>query len=147
MPAALVAGRCRPSRWSNPSARRLLVFADALPFHFGDFFDEALHFLVIVHRVADTVYPGFGNADLSRFAVMALNQIQRGVRFAAGATAVGLATFARTDRQGSPQEPAIMGQLSEPGTKTPLGAGQLGAIHLKYKYPLRSGVKASPKSK
>ena len=118
---------------SNPSACRLLVCADAFPFELGDFFDEALHFLVIVHRLADTVYPGFGDAGLSRFAIMALSQIQRGVRFSVGATAVGLATLARTDRQSSPQEPAIMGQLGEPGTKAPLDVGQLGAIHLRYK--------------
>jgi hypothetical protein len=114
---------CRIRRWSKPSAWRLLVFADAFPFEFGDFFDEALHFLVIVHRLADAVFPGFGDADLPRFAIMTLNQIQRGVQFTAGAAAVWLAASAGTDRQGSAQEPAIVGESSEPGTETALGVG------------------------
>jgi hypothetical protein len=113
----------RTRRWRKPSAWWLLVFADAFPLEFGDFFDEALHFLVIVHRLADAVFPGSGDADLPRFAIMTLNQIQRGVQFAAGAAAVWLATTAGTDRQGTAEEPVIVGELSEPGTETALGVG------------------------
>lgn len=76
--------------------------------------------MVIVHRLADAVFPWFWNADLPRFAVVTLNQIKRGVQFAVGAAAVRFAALAGTDRQGSAQEPVIVDQLSEPGTKAPL---------------------------
>jgi hypothetical protein len=69
----------RIRRWSRPPVSRLFLFPEAFPFEFGDFFDEALHLLVIVHRLADAVFPGLGNADLPRFAVVTLNQIKRGV--------------------------------------------------------------------
>jgi hypothetical protein len=121
---------CRIRRWRKPSAWRRF-FADAFPLEFGDLFDEALHFLEIVHRLTDTLFPEFGDAELSRFAIMALDQIQRGVQFAAGAATVGLAALARTDGQGSAKEPVIVDELSEPGTKASLGVRQLRAIHLR----------------
>ena len=63
-------------RWRKPSASRHFLLPHALPFEFGDFFDEALQFLVIVYRLPDAGLPRLGDTELSRFTVVALNQIQ-----------------------------------------------------------------------
>src|SRR5450759_4678452 len=55
------------SRWSKLSASRHFLLPHALPFEFGDFFDEALQLLVIVHRLPDAGCPRLGDTELSRF--------------------------------------------------------------------------------
>jgi hypothetical protein len=113
----------RIRRWRKPSSFRVFLFPEPFPLEFGDFLDEALHLLVIVHRLADTVLPAFGNADLPRFAVMALDQIQGRVQLTLGASAVGFTALADADRQSTSEEPVIVGQLSEPGAEAPLAGG------------------------
>src|SRR5258708_34185664 len=92
-------------RWSKPSVSRHFLLPHALPFEFGDFFDEALQLLGIVHRLPDAGFPRLGDAELSRFTVVALNQIQRGVQCAVGAVADGLGTLRHTDRQSAANRP------------------------------------------
>src|SRR6266567_1792874 len=116
-------------RWSKLSASRHFLLPHALPFEFGDFFDEALQLLVIVHRLPDAGFPRLGDAELSRFSVVALDQIQGSVQFAVGAVAGGFATLARTNRQGSAKQPAVMNELSESGTKFSFGRREAGAVH------------------
>src|SRR5674476_1448558 len=100
------------------STFRPLLFPDAFPFQFGDFFEEAMQFLVSIHRLSNAGFPWLGDAELSGFAVVALDQVQGGVQFAAGAVASGLAAFARTNRQGSAQQPVVVNlsliHISEP---------------------------------
>ena len=73
--------------------------------------------------LADTDFPELGDADLPRFAVVALDQIKRRVQFAVGTAAVGLAAFAAADRQGSAKQPVMVDQLGEPGAEVALGWG------------------------
>src|SRR5260370_34106659 len=100
-------------RWSKPSVSRHFLLPHALPFEFGDFFDEALQLLVIVHRLPDAGFPRLGDAELSRFTVVALNQIQRGVQCAVGAVAGGLATLATTNRPGSAKHALVISPFGE----------------------------------
>src|SRR5919198_1232764 len=116
-------------RWSKLSASRHFFLPHAFPFEFGDFFDEALQFLVIVHRLPDAGFPGLGNADLSRLSVVALDQIEGCVQFALGAVAGGLATLATTNRQSSAKQPVVVGQLGEPGAEIALGRREADAVH------------------
>ena len=87
---------------------------------------------IIPHRLADAVFPGFGDTDLPRFAVVALHQIERRVQLAAGAAAVGLAALAAANGEGSAEEPVVVAQLGEPGTKAPLGRRYGGTGDLRY---------------
>src|SRR2546426_8520126 len=107
-------------RWSKPSASRHFLLPHAFPFEFGDFFDEALQFLVIVHRLPDAGFPRLGDAELSRVSVAALDQIQGGVQLAVSAVAGGLATLATTKRQRFAKQPVVISQFGEPGTESPL---------------------------
>src|SRR4030095_3498987 len=116
-------------RWSKPSVSRHFLLPHALPFEFGDFFDEALQLLVIVHRLPDAGFPRLGDAELSRFSIVALDQIQRSVQFAVGAVAGGLATLATTNGQGSAKQPVVVRQLGESGTEVPFGRREASAVH------------------
>src|ERR1017187_2609388 len=116
-------------RWSKPSASRHFLLPHALPFEFRDFFDEALQLLVIVHRLPDAGCPRLGDAELSRFTVVTLDQIQRGVQLAVSAVAGGLATLATTNRQGSAKQPVVVSQLGQPGTEVSFGGREVGAVH------------------
>src|ERR1035437_4997395 len=116
-------------RWRSPSASRHFLLPHALPFEFGDFFDEALQFLVIVHRLPDAGFPRFGDAELSRFSVVALDQIQGGVQFAVRAVAGSLATLATTNRQGAAKQPVVVSQLGESGAEVSFGRREAGAVH------------------
>jgi len=108
---------------------RHFLLPHALPFEFGDFFDEALQLLVIVHRLPDARFPRLGNAALSRFSVVALDQIQGGVQIPARAVAGRLAALAGTNRQGSAKEPFVVSQLSQFGAEVSFGRGEAGAVH------------------
>src|ERR1035441_9637851 len=102
-----------------PSTSRPFLFPDAFPFQFGNFFEEALEFLVIVHRLSDAGFPWLGNAELSRLATVALDQIQGGVQLAAGAVTGSLAALASAHRQGSAQQPVVVSQLGEANANLP----------------------------
>jgi hypothetical protein len=108
---------------------RHFLLPHALPFEFGDFFDEALQLLVIVNRLPDAGFPRLGDAELSRFTVVALDQIQGGVQFAVRAVAGGLAALASANRQGSAKQPVVVSQLGEPGTEVTLGRREAGTLH------------------
>ena len=107
---------------------RHFLLPHALPFEFGDFFDEALQLLVIVHRLPDAGFPRFWDAELSRFTVVTLDQIQGGVQFAVRAVACGFTAFASTNRQSTAKQPVVMSQLGEPGTEVPFGRREAGAV-------------------
>src|ERR1035441_2914232 len=87
-----------------PSISRPFLFPHAFPLQFGHFFEEALQFLVIVHSLTDAGFPWLGDAKLSGFAVVALDQIKGGVQFAAGAVTGGFAALATSRRQGRSEE-------------------------------------------
>src|ERR1035437_10345510 len=116
-------------RCSKPSVSRHFLLPHALPFEFGDFFDKALQLLVIVHRLPDAGFPRLGDAELSRFSIVALDQIQGGVQFAVRAVAGGLAPLANTNRKGSAHQPVVVSQLGEPGTEVSFGRREAGAVH------------------
>src|ERR1019366_5122482 len=116
-------------RCSKPSVSRHFLLPHALPFEFGDFFDEALQLLVMVHRLPDAGFPRLGDAELSWFTVVALDQIQGGVQLAVRAVAGGLATLATANRQGTAKQPVFVGKLGEPGAEVPLGSREAGAVH------------------
>src|ERR1039457_6419787 len=116
-------------RWSKLSVSRHFFLPHALPFEFGDFFDEALQLLVIDHRLPDAGFPRLGDAELSRLTVVALDQIQGGVQFAVSAVAGGFATLAPTDRQGSAKQPVVVRQLGQPGTEVSFSRREAGAVH------------------
>jgi hypothetical protein len=116
-------------RWSKLSVSRRFLLPHALPFELGDFFDEALQLLVIVHRLPDAGFPRLWDAELSRFSVVALNQIQGSVQFAVGTVAGGFATFASANRQGTAKQPVVVSQLGESGTEVSFGWGEAGSVH------------------
>src|ERR1035441_3388495 len=108
-------------RWSKPSWSRHFLLPHALPFEFGDFFDEALQFLVIVYRLPDAGFPRLGDAELSWSSIVALDQIQGGVQLAVGAVAGGLATFAATNGQSSAKQPGVVSKSGDPGARASFG--------------------------
>src|ERR1017187_6169646 len=116
-------------RWSKLSVSRHFLLPHALPFEFGDFFDGALQLLVIVHRLPDAGFPRLGDTELSRFTVVALDQIQRGVQIAVRAVAGGLTALATTNRQSTAKQPSVVSQLGEPGTEISFGRREVGSVH------------------
>jgi hypothetical protein len=63
------------SAYANRRRRMIsgLPFPQTLPLQFRNLFDELLHLLVAGDGLANTLLPGFGNADLARLAVVALD--------------------------------------------------------------------------
>jgi hypothetical protein len=53
----------------------LLSLPQALPLPLGEFFDQGLHLLVVLNRLADALFPGLGDANLAEFSLVALDQI------------------------------------------------------------------------
>ena len=107
---------------------RRFLLPHALPFEFGDFFDEALQLLVIVHRLPDAGFPRLGDAELSRVTVVALDQIKGGVQFAFRAAAGRFAALATTNRQGTAKQPVVVSQLGQLGAEVPFGRREAGAV-------------------
>src|ERR1035438_6741720 len=54
-----------------------LPVLETLPFQFGDFLNEALHLLVVDNRLAHSLAPRLGDANLAQFAGMTLHQVHR----------------------------------------------------------------------
>jgi hypothetical protein len=50
-----------------------LPVLETLPFQFGDFLNEALHLLVVGNRLAHSLVPQLGDANLAQFARMTLH--------------------------------------------------------------------------
>jgi hypothetical protein len=116
-------------RWSEPSWSRHFLLQHALPFEFGDFFDEALQFLVIVYRLPDAGLPRLGDAELSWSSIVALDQIQGVVQLAVGAVAGGFATFAATNGQSSAKQPVAESKSGDPGAYVLLGRREADTVH------------------
>ncbi len=66
----------------------------ALPFQFGNGFDQPLHFLTVPNGLTHPVLQNPGDTHLANLARLTLNQIQRTMQLATGAMATGLPAFA-----------------------------------------------------
>jgi len=53
----------------------LLSLSQALPLPLGEFFDQRLHLLVVLNRLADAFFPGLGDTDLTWFSLVTLDEI------------------------------------------------------------------------
>jgi hypothetical protein len=51
----------------------LLSLPQALPLSLGEFFDQGLHLLVALNRLADAFFPGLGDTNLAEFSLVALD--------------------------------------------------------------------------
>jgi hypothetical protein len=117
-----------------------LPLLQASPFQFGNFLNEALHFLVVRNSSTHSLAPGLGNANLAQLARMTLNQVHGLVQLAVGAMAlaVGLAALAGTLGDGAAQQPLSGGQLGNAGPEAALGSREFGAFeglgHILYLY-------------
>src|SRR5438552_2951763 len=126
-----------------------LPFLETFPFQFGHFFNEALHFLVVIHGLAHAILPCLGDAKLAQFAGMALHQVHRLVQLAVGAMAVGFAALAGTLGKSATKKPLAGGQLGNAGTEVAFGSRGFGAdeglghilYHILYKIKMESKSK------
>src|SRR5580658_6707389 len=113
-----------------------LFSLEALPLQLGNFIHETLYLLVLADRVANRIVQGLRNAPLARLAGLALHQIQGGVSFACGATAIRLAALARALGKRAAQKPFAGGELGDARTETALGGGEFsateGTVHVLY---------------
>ena len=94
---------------------------------FGDLFEQLLELLIVGHGLAHAGFPVLGYEQLAALPPTGLNDIERNVRFAAGATAVGLATAAGAGSQGRVQQPAVMDELADAGTEFAFRGREAGA--------------------
>ena len=102
----------------------LLSLAESGPLPFGNFLAEPLHLLIAVDRLANTILPWFGNVELARLSLVALDQIEGAVELAARTTAIRFPAAEAAGRQ-RPAHPALgMSNLSDPGAAPALGIGQ-----------------------
>jgi hypothetical protein len=53
----------------------LLSLPQALPLPLGEFFDQRLHLLVVLNRLADAFFPSLGDTNLAGFSLVALDKI------------------------------------------------------------------------
>jgi hypothetical protein len=51
----------------------LLSLPQALPLPFGEFFDQRLDLLVVLHCLADALFPSLGDANLPKLSLPALD--------------------------------------------------------------------------
>jgi hypothetical protein len=107
----------------------------------GNFFDQALHLLVIVDRLANPLLPRLGDANLAQFASLTLNQVEGVVGFSLGAMAIWFAALAQACGQSAAQKPMAGGQLGNAGAEVALGGGESGADegvgHILYLYNIQ----------
>lgn len=89
----------------------LLSVAQTLPLQFGKLFHQGLQLLVILYRLADTVFPSFRHVQLKRLAFVALYQIEGDMGLTARAATGGFSTRQTPDRERSPKQLAAMSQL------------------------------------
>ena len=76
------------------------------PLPLRELFHQPLQFLVILNRPTHPLFPLFGNVELTRLTIMALNQIKGDVRLSTRAAAALLATRLVSHREGPSQQPA-----------------------------------------
>src|SRR5665213_2447589 len=98
-----------------------------LPFQLRDFFHKALQLLIVRDGLPNSRLPSLRDTDLTRFTVMALNQVQRLMKFAFDAMAGGLAALTRTLRQRSAKKPATGNKLRHTGTEVAFSGREGGA--------------------
>ena len=77
-------------RRSGDGERLSFPLLEPFPFQLGHFLDQILHPAIVVDGLTNALLPSLGNADLARFPVMALDQIQRRMQFACNAMTAGL---------------------------------------------------------
>src|ERR1700721_2656622 len=125
----------RAERWNTLSAYAIrrrsksgLLLLEAFPFQFGNFIDEALHFLVVGNGLTDSLAPRFGYANLAQLPSVTLHQVHRLVQLAVRAMAVGLTALAGTLREGAAKQPLPGSQLGDTGTEVALSSRELGAV-------------------
>jgi hypothetical protein len=85
------------------------------PLPLGEFFHQLLELPIVLHRLSHPSFPALGYEQLAGFSVVTLGQIERQMRLAARAAAVGLATGVLAEGEGPPQQAVLGGQLSDAG--------------------------------
>jgi hypothetical protein len=78
--------------------------------------------------LANALLPGFWDTDLAKLPGLALHQVQRLVQFPSGATAICLATGARTFRERATKKPLTGGKLRNAGTEIALDGGEFATV-------------------
>ena len=119
-----------------------LPFPQTLPFQFRDFFDQALHLLVIMDRLSNSLLPRLGDANLTEFAGMTLHQVQGLVGFPLGAMAIRFAALAGAWGERAAKKPLSGGQLGNAGAEAAFGSGEFGTVkgvgHVLYLYSIQA---------
>jgi hypothetical protein len=86
--------------------------------------------VIVTDGLSYALLPSLRHTDLARLSALALHQLQRLVKFAAGAAAVGFAALAQALGQGAAEKPAIECEASKLGAKVSLGSGELGTMEV-----------------
>jgi len=89
----------------------LLSGGQPLPLPFGKLFHQGLQLLVILYRLAHTVFPSFRHVQLTRLALLALHQIEGDMGLTARAATAGFSTRQTPDRERSAKQLAGVSQL------------------------------------
>src|SRR5262245_6763144 len=120
------------------------------PLPLRELFHQRLQFLVILNGPTHPLFPLFGNVELTRLTVMALDQIKGDMRLSTRAAAALLATRLVSHREGPSQQPAAMRQLGGPRTAPAFGRSKSGSgragCHLVYSQYTRTGPLSRKKS-
>jgi hypothetical protein len=120
--------RSFPNRRSGDEERLSLLFLKSFPFQLGNFLNQFLHQMVVVHGLANALLPGFGDTDLAKLPRLALHQVQRLMQFPTGTTAIRLATSARTFRESATKKPLTRRELRNPRAEVALRGGEFAAV-------------------
>ena len=63
------------NRRSGGGERLSFLFLKPFPFQLGNFFNQALHLLIVVHGLSNTFLPGLRDTNLAKLPGMALHQV------------------------------------------------------------------------
>src|SRR5262245_8843482 len=97
------------------------------PLPLRELFHQRLQFLVILNGPTHPLFPLFGNVELTRLTVMALDQIKGDMRLPTSAAAARLATRLVSHRERPSQKPAGVRQLGGTRTAPALGRSKSGS--------------------
>ena len=115
-----------------PSRRRktalLLSLLDPFPFQFRNLFDQLLHQVIVIDRLANALVPSSRDTNLAKLSVLALDQVQGFMQLAASAATIWFAALTGALRERTSEEPLASGQLRNSGTEIALGGRKFTAI-------------------
>ena len=85
--------------------------------HPGDFLDEVAYLLVVLDPEANDIFEVLRDEDLAIFPRLADDQVKGNVLLATRTPAIGLSAGTFPDGKGSPDETAVMDELTEASTE------------------------------